>query len=151
MAPMRTPPSSVLSMSPSGKALMSTTCLGRSTFSFIRSTSVVPPARKRTSACCCGDVPDTPARMASCSDCTRVSWKVSIAASAFTNVLNGSNDVGICAAATDVAAHGFAHIRIGRSTGLVEQCHAGHDLPGGAVTALIAVEFHEGSLHGMHG
>ena len=36
-----------------GDTLMSTICLGRSTLSFIRSISVVPPATKRTSAACC--------------------------------------------------------------------------------------------------
>jgi hypothetical protein len=50
-APIRSPPSAVVVMSRSGRALMSTSAPGRSTDSRIRSTSVVPPAMYRPPCC----------------------------------------------------------------------------------------------------
>ena len=44
MAPIFNPPSPVTSTCVNGKGLISTSAVGRSTFSFIRSMSVVPPA-----------------------------------------------------------------------------------------------------------
>src|SRR6266850_2782300 len=47
VAPILSPPSPSGAILSSGRRLMSMTCAGRSTFSFMRSSSVVPPATKR--------------------------------------------------------------------------------------------------------
>ena len=64
-------------------------------------------------------------------------------------MLNGGQDVGICAAAADVAAHGFADIGVGPSAGFFQQSDGRHNLAGGAIAALETVVFDEGGLHGM--
>jgi len=59
------------------------------------------------------------------------------------------DDAGVGAATTDVAAHAFAHIGVGRPAGLLEQRDRGHDLAGRAIAALVAIVRDEGRLHGM--
>jgi hypothetical protein len=53
VAPIIRPPSEVASILSSGSRFTSTKFCGCSTFSFIKSISVVPPAMKRMSAPCC--------------------------------------------------------------------------------------------------
>src|SRR5580700_220476 len=79
---------------------------------------------------------------------------------------NGGHDVGIGAAAADVAAHPFSDFVVGkldrrlfgdmRSYGagvsglyLFDHRHGGTDLPGRAISALERVVFDERLLHGM--
>src|SRR5437016_86238 len=63
--------------------------------------------------------------------------------------LDGGNDVGIGAAAAEIAAHEFANAGIrGRATFLDER-DGRHDLARGAIAALEAVMFDKGRLHGM--
>ncbi len=51
----------------------------------------------------------------------------------------GGDDVGVGAAAADVAGHGFLHVVVGRAAGFFEESDGGHDLAGRAVAALVAV------------
>src|SRR5215470_11963481 len=109
MAPMLMWPFDAVSMRSSGRRLMSSTRAGVSTFSFIRSISVVPPPRKRTSAPCCAVVacaqrqwprPDLLHR------CTRSdASRTPPALRAPADLLYGRDDVCVGAAAADIAAH----------------------------------------------
>lgn len=67
------------------------------------------------------------------------------------NVLDGCYDIGISAAAADVATHVFANFggRERLAGGFGEQSYGRHDLARGAVTALKTIEFEKGLLHGM--
>ena len=62
---------------------------------------------------------------------------------ALADVLDGGDDVGICAATTDIAAHQFLDVGIGGAAWLFEQSDGGHDLAGRAVAALVAVVLDE--------
>ena len=66
------------------------------------------------------------------------------------DLLNGFDDVGVRAAATDVAAHQFFHRSIVGTARFFEQRDRRHDLARGAVTTLISIAGNEGRLHGMH-
>src|SRR4051794_21039158 len=74
------------------------------------------------------------------------------------------DDVGIRAAAADIAAHTFAYLGRGRlrlrrkvardvawhsGLDLAKDADGGADLARRAITALVAVVFHESGLHGM--
>ena len=63
--------------------------------------------------------------------------------------MNGGDDVGVGAAAADVAGHGFLDVVIGCAPGLFGHGDGGHDLAGGAVAALVAVVLDKGGLHGV--
>src|ERR1700761_6141940 len=65
------------------------------------------------------------------------------------NGLHRGDDIGISSAPADVAAHRFFHISISWSPWLFHHGYRGHDLPGGAISALVAVMLHEGCLHRM--
>ena len=66
-----------------------------------------------------------------------------------TNLLDGGHDVGVGAAAADVAAHQLLHVGIGGAARLLEQRHRRHDLARRAVAALVAVALDKRRLHGM--
>src|SRR5438045_2509876 len=139
-APTRTPPPGVSAISVSGSALMSTTVRGRSTCSFIRSTSVVPPARYRAPA-------DAAAR-AACSSAAATNLKGSIAsAPPAAHRLHRRDDAGVGAAAADVSAHAFPNIVVVGAAGFLQQRDGRHDLSRRAVAALEAVAVDEGLLH----
>src|SRR5688572_8878438 len=110
---------------------MSSTRAGVSTFNFIRSTSVVPPARNRPSAPGSVVVASATAAVASLG---RVNSKVfmdncSVAPlCVFANFLDCGHDIGIGAAAADIAAHQFLHCRIVGTARFFEQRHGRHDL-----------------------
>src|SRR3954454_17881686 len=113
-APSRRP--SLVSIPRSGSALMSRTCCGASTFSFIRSTRVVPPAR---------NVPG-PAR-ASSTVAGAVSSKGRTGSPPLVlGVVHGRHDVGVRRAAADVAGHELPHVR----DVLLHRGDGGHDLAG---------------------
>ena len=65
------------------------------------------------------------------------------------HLAHGSNDVGVGAAAADVAGHGVLDVVVRRADGLFQQRHGAHDLAAGAVAALVAVVLHKGRLHGV--
>src|ERR1700722_8157581 len=135
---------------------MSITVRGVSTFSFIRSTSVVPPATYRTVAPCCA-VSDWPAVAIAASACSGLRrWNSSMAGipgqtnlRLLPNLLNRGDDILIGPAPADVAGHHFLHVGVIRPDRLLHQGHAGHDLPGSAVAALIAVMLDERFLKWM--
>src|SRR5882672_3387861 len=140
VAPIFSPPSASGSTLSSGRRLMSMICSGCSTLSFIRSSKVVPPATNR--------VPDfAPAAIAE--RASRARWNSNDFMTLLPGLLDGGDDVGIGAAATDVAAHGFAHIGVVRPARFREQRDRRHDLAGGAIAALIRVVLDEGRLHRM--
>src|SRR5690606_19012397 len=124
--------------------LMSTTYAGVSTSSFIRSTRVVPPARKRTRVS--GQPGAAARRTASSISAARRYWKACMASPVAAHVLHGVDDVGVRAATAQVAAHQFAHLVVAVAAGLIQERGRRHDLPGGAVAALVAVVRHEGGL-----
>src|SRR5712672_1613728 len=157
---MISPPLGAVSILSSGRTLMSTICLGRSTLSFIRSISVVPPATKRTSADCCAVDDVAPNWTAWSTVVGRLNWNVSISLlryrfgwpeavrlGLFARRLYGCDDVGIRAAAADIAVHGLLDVLICRADGLLEESNSRHDLARGTVTALVSVVFDEGGLH----
>src|SRR5438552_14957562 len=116
---------------------MSRSRAGVSTFSFIRSSSVVPPATKRTSAPCCAVFACAAVATAALESAGRMNSKVCMGwlllaakwLSACANFLDGGHDIGIGSAAADVAAHQFLYCRIVRTARFFEQRNAGHDLP----------------------
>ncbi len=65
------------------------------------------------------------------------------------DLLDGRDDVGVGAAATDVAVHCLLHIGVSWAYVLLEDCDGGHDLTGGAVATLVAVVLNECGLHGV--
>src|SRR5688500_15494624 len=124
---------------------MSSNRAGVSTFSFIRSSSVVPPARNRTSAPCCAVFACAAAATAAEGSLGRTNSKVFmeialVRGSRFlANLLDRGNDVGIGPAAADVAAHQFLHGRVVGTARFLEQGNGRHDLTGCAIAALVAV------------
>src|SRR6185503_16411158 len=131
--------SSILS---SGRRLISSTRAGVSTLSFIRSMSVVPPPINRTSAPCCAVFDFAAATMAAAESVGRMNSKVCIvppALSAFSNLLDRFDDIGVGAATTDVAAHQLLYCRIVGTTRLFEQSYGRHDLARRAIPALIPI------------
>src|SRR5690349_18711605 len=156
VAPIFNPPSGRVSILSNGRRLMSSTRAGVSTLSFIKSIKVVPPATNLTSAPCCAVFAFAALAMAAAAFSERLNSKVCMKENscaqlrAFANLLDCRDDVGVSAAAADVAAHQFLDRSIIRAAGFFEQSHRGHDLPGGAISALISVEGEEGGLHGMH-
>src|SRR5436853_7459113 len=104
---------------------MSRSRAGVSTLSFIRSISVVPPATKRTSAPCCAVFACAAVATAVAASAGRRNSKVCMASlllsgvlspypqlCVFANLLDRGHDIGIGAAAADVAAHQFFHGRV---------------------------------------
>src|SRR5207244_1235062 len=141
----------------SGRRLMSSSRAGVSTFNFIRSSSVVPPATKRTSAPCCAVLARAAVATAVAGSLgrrnskvfmtDRSGWRLSVVA----NLLDGGHDIGIGSAAADVAAHQFLHGRVTGTAWFLEQGNGRHDLAGRAIAALVSVAGNECRLHGMHG
>src|SRR5258705_7274015 len=152
---MMRPPLGAGSILSSGRTLMSTICLGRSTLSFIRSISVVPPATKRTSADCCAVDDAAPNWTAWSTVVGRLNWNVSISLlryrfqrlGLFTRGLYGCDDVGIGATTADIAVHGLLDVLICGTDGFFEESNCRHDLARGTVAALVSVVLDEGSLH----
>src|SRR5690349_13121159 len=113
---------------------MSSTRSGVSTFSFIRSISVVPPPIKRTSAPCCAVFARAAVAIAAAGSAGRINSKLcmvhscSRVLSALSYLLDRGDDVGVSAATADVAAHQFLHGRVVRTARLFEQRHRRHDL-----------------------
>src|SRR5580693_4978491 len=68
---------------------------------------------------------------------------------ALANLSNGSNNIAISAAPADISAHQLLDVSIRGTTRLLEQGHCRHDLSGGAVTALVSIMLHKGSLNRM--
>src|SRR5687767_14305741 len=175
-APMETPPPDSL-ISASFRRVRSTSSLGRSTSSFIRSRMFVPPARNFA----CGFA--ATARAAAFGSLARAYLNGLIGAllshagqlflvdeaprlrplPARMDLLDRGDDPRVSPAAADVAAHPFADLVVrepGRRHGhvfrdvthvaaarLIEQGHGGADLPRRAVPALEAVILDEGRLH----
>src|SRR6185312_2410472 len=125
----------------SGSRVMSTSLIGSSTPSFIRSTWVVPPARYAA--------PGSPACVVSASGrlAARTYSKVRMGVFLGGDVADGGDDVRVRRAAADVAAHELADVGVGPGAALVEQRDRGHDLPGSAVAALETVVPDERLLH----
>src|SRR5262245_33595468 len=136
---------------------MSTTCDGVSTLSFMRSTNVVPPAMKRISALCWAVFDFEAVAIAPAASAGRLNSNVFICRApsrrlaACPNLLNRGHNVGVRAAAADVAAHEFFDRCVVGSARLFQQRNRRHDLPRGAIAALITVAGHERRLHRMHG
>src|SRR5262249_28163184 len=135
---------------------MSSSRAGVSTSSFIRSISVVPPATNRTSAPCCA-VFACPATLmaaaafsgrANSNECMELSTSLRCV---FTDLLNCGHDVGVSAAAANIAAHHFLHRNVVWTAGFFEERNRRHDLAGRAVAALVPVAGEKCRLHGMHG
>src|SRR4030081_98940 len=130
---------------------MSTRCAGRSTFSFIRSSKVVPPATKRTLAPCCAVLDLALAAIAADTSLARRNSKDCMEAllELAADLLDGRNDIWVGPTPADVAAHGFTDIVILRPTGFLQQRDRGHDLAARAIAALIGIVRDECRLHGM--
>src|SRR5262249_34622730 len=139
-----------------GRRLMSKTRVGVSTFSFIRSISVVPPPMNRTSAPCCAVFDCAPVAMAAAGSGGRMNSKLCMklslrsVLSGFANLLGCGGDIGGGDATTDVAAHQFFHRRIVWTASFFEERDCRHDLTRSAVAALIAVTSNKSRLHRMH-
>src|SRR5215831_979592 len=141
IAPTRTAPSGRSVISVSGRGLMSTTADGCSTCSFIRSMSVVPPARNRARA---------PASMAECSSVAVMNSNGRMrSASIPAHGLDDRHDALVRTAPADVAAHALPHVLVGGPAVFAEECHRRHDLAGRAVAALKCVVFNECLLYRM--
>src|SRR5919197_90200 len=116
----------MISILSSGRRLISSTRSGVSTFSFIRSISVVPPPINRTSAPCCAVFDCAALAMAAAGSVGRINSKMRIESlsprlTVFANLLNGGDDVGVGPAAADVAAHEFLHRSVFGAARLFEQ------------------------------
>src|SRR5204863_9442836 len=113
---------------------MSITRAGVSTFNFIKSNSVVPPATNRTSAPCCAVFASAAVATAAAESAGLTNSKVCMGLllcsrlSVFASLLDRRHDVGIGSAAADVPAHQFLHVRVGRTAGFGKQGYARHDL-----------------------
>src|SRR5437899_1111205 len=114
------------------RRLMSISCAGVSTFRFIRSISVVPPATNRMSAPCCAVFALAAAAIAWAGFFGRMNSKLCMTMlPAFVprercsgrppDLLDGGHDVLIGAAAADVAAHELLHVRVVRAARLLDQ------------------------------
>src|SRR5262245_56201019 len=64
-------------------------------------------------------------------------------------LVHGRNNVGIGAAATEIAAHGFAYRGIAARVALVHAADRRQDLPRRTIAALESIVIHERLLHGM--
>src|SRR6476660_7445505 len=118
---------------------MSTSRFGVSTLSFMRSTSVVPPAMKRVFGLA------ATSRVASAMSVAAEYSKGRMSAShRAAHVLDGGDDPGVGAAPADVPAHAFLHVGVGGAAGFLEQRRGRHDLPRRAVSALESVVLDEG-------
>src|SRR5579872_3987774 len=118
-APIRRP--SLVSMPRNGSALMSVTCAGVRTLSFIRSTRVVPPARK---------VPGAARAASTVAGAVRSKGRMGPP-----RLLDGGDDAGVRRAAADVAGHELPDVLDVLLDGLDRR----HDLAGGAEPALQGV------------
>src|SRR6266540_6059168 len=123
----------------SGRRPMSTSRVGRSTSSRIRSTWVVPPARKAPPGS-----PATAAIASSASPARRYSKGRTVVPSC--DLADGGDDVGVRAAAAQVAAHELPDLRVRSRPALGQQTEPGHDLTRRAVAALESVVADEGLL-----
>src|SRR4051794_39315818 len=175
-APIETPPRSGL-ISLSFRRVRSTSSLGRSTSSFIRSRRFVPPARNFAS----GFAATVPAAAFGSLARTYLNGLIGVllshagqlifvdeaprvlGLSAGMDLLDRRDDPRVGSAAADVAAHPFADLVVGEAgrrhghvfrdvahvaaARLFEQADGGADLPRRAVAALEAVIFDEGRLH----
>src|SRR5919198_2622343 len=126
----------------SGSALISMSVAGTSTFSFIKSTSVVPPATNAA----------LPRRARSSASRSLVTFSyengcMTGLSHAAARGLNRPDDVRIRTAAAQVSAHLLPHVIVGRSARFVEQRCRRHDLTGGAVSALEGIVLDERVLH----
>src|SRR5213594_3691296 len=98
---------------------------GVSTLSFIRSSSVVPPATNRTSAPCCAVFACAAVATAAAESVGRMNSKVcmgmapALSLSVFANLLDRGHNIGIGSAAADVAAHQFLHCFVVRTAGFL--------------------------------
>src|ERR671916_1623166 len=128
-APSRSP--SVVSMPRRGSALMSSTCCGVSTLSFIRSTRVVPPAR---------NVPGSASASSTVVGAVSSNGRIGPP-----RLVDRGDDVRVGGAAADVAGHELPHVR----HVLLHCGDGGHDLAGGAEAALQRVLVDERLLHGV--
>src|SRR6476659_6334889 len=137
---MRSPPSLVRSILFNPMWLMSTRRVGCSTSSFMRSTSVVPPATNRTGAPCCAVVDCAAIAIASEIVRALVYWKRSMFprrqrclafrhARVAPHLLDGRNDVLVGAAAADVAAHQLLDLGVRGAAWLLHERDRRHDLP----------------------
>src|SRR3954454_6822336 len=123
-APNRSP--SPVSIPRSGSALMSWTCRGTRTSSFIRSTSVVPPARK---------VPGPATASATVTGAVSSNGRTGRpprGPGPRLGLLDGRDDVRVRRAAAEVAGHELPHV----GDVLLHRGERGHDLAGGAGPAL---------------
>src|SRR5690242_1513240 len=120
---------------------MSTTRMGRSTPSFIRSRSDVPPATKLACPPCAASTAPRDSR-------TRTYWK-GCTLHFLSRPLDRGHDVRVSAAAADVAAHVLAYLLRRRGALLAQQPDGAHDLPGRAIATLKGVFGDEGLLHGV--
>src|SRR2546427_7406072 len=133
---------------------MSRTRAGVSTFSFIRSSSVVPPATNLTSAPCCAVLACAAVATAVAESTGRMNSKVfirslAVALRILANLLDGRHDILIGAAAADVAAHQLLDGGVSGTARFPEQCNGRHDLARSAIPALVSIVSEERRLHGM--
>src|SRR5882757_7746136 len=128
-APIRSP--SLVSMPRNGNSLMSRTCCGVRTLSFIRSTRVVPPAR---------NVPRTARAESTVAGAVSSKGRISPP-----RLFDRRDDVRIGRAAADVAGHELPHVRYTP----LECGNRRHELPGRAEPALQGVLIEEGLLDRM--
>src|SRR5882672_388919 len=138
------------SMRPSAvcsRALMSITISGRTTSSFIRSMSVVPPARNWASPPPC--VRPAAAIIAAAGESARSNKKgrMSDSLHGALGLSNSVHDVGISGAAAQVSAHEFANLGAIARMPLPNTADRRDDLPGRAVAALKGVMIDESLLH----
>src|SRR6266850_6607460 len=124
-------------MSRNGSREISSTRSGLSTSIFIRSTRLVPPARN-----------DAPGAAAIASFRSEARRKVKRRMSDVPRGgLDRGQDVGVRAAAAEVARHPLADVVVVRRLPLVEQRDGGEDLTRGAIAALERVLLEERELH----
>src|SRR5215475_566703 len=148
-APNRSPLSPA-SMRPSGvraRALMSTTMLGRRTSSFIRSRSVVPPARN----CASDGARPAAARIAAEGESARSNMNGRMSGSFHEpfGFIDSIDNVGVGRAAAQISAHEFADLGVVARVPLANAADRRHDLSRRAVTTLKGIVVDEGLLHRM--
>src|SRR5687768_8086542 len=126
-APSRSP--SLVSMPRRGSALMSSTCCGVSTLSFIRSTRVVPPAR---------NVPGSASASSTVAGAVSSNGRIGPP-----RLVDRRHDVRVGGAPADVAGHELPHV----GDVLLHRGDGGHDLSGRAEPALQRVLVDERLLY----
>src|SRR5258707_1195572 len=131
------------------RALISITISGRMTSSFIRSMSVVPPARNWASPAPC--VRPAAAIIAAAGESARSNTKgrMSDSLHGALGLIDGVYDVRISRAPAQVSAHEFANLRVIARMPLPNTADRRDNLPGRAVAALKPVMIDEGLLHRM--